>query len=117
MHRYLLEVALPEAIAPERITASVRSIGSHFASHADWRLTDGLCTGSMIVETADEQDALAIVPPGMRAAAHIHRLERRTAGLRKRQVTARMNPSVSNGSLGSQAPAEGRSPLRGIGAP
>jgi hypothetical protein len=50
-------------------------MGSHFATHADWRRGKGVYSGSMIVETADERSALSIVPPGMRRYAHISQLE------------------------------------------
>lgn len=75
MQRFLVEVTLPEAVAADRIAAAVRSIGSHFATHADWRRRDGVCTGSMIVEAANRWGAFGVVPPGMRAQAHIYRLE------------------------------------------
>ena len=71
MQRYLVEVTLPEAIAAKRIADSVRSIGSHFATHAAWRRKAGVCTGTMVVEAADRWGALGIVPPGMRADTHV----------------------------------------------
>ena len=71
MDKYLVEVTLPEAIAVKRIADSVRSIGSHFATHAAWRRKAGLCTGMMVVEAADRSGALGIVPPGMRADTHV----------------------------------------------
>ncbi len=71
MQKYLVKVALPEAIAAKRIADSVRSIGSHFATHAAWRRKAGVCTGTMLVEAADRWGALGIVPPGMRADTHV----------------------------------------------
>ena len=71
MHKYLVEVTLPEAIAVKRIANSVRSIGSHFATHAAWRRKAGICTGMMVVEAADRSHALGIVPPAMRADTHV----------------------------------------------
>ena len=53
MQKYLVKVTLPEAIAAKRIADSVRSIGSHFATHAAWRRKAGVCTGMMVVEAAD----------------------------------------------------------------
>jgi hypothetical protein len=75
MPRYLLEVSQPEEVAARRIDRAVRSIGSHFATHADWHRKDGLCTGTMVIEAADRSGALGIVPPGMRSATHIFQLE------------------------------------------
>ena len=71
MHRYLVEVSQPEAIAAMRIVESVRSIGSHFATHAVWTPDAGLCTGTMVVDAVDRIEALRIVPPGMRADARV----------------------------------------------
>ena len=59
MPRYLVQVSQPEAIAAKRISDSVRSIGSHFATHADWQRQAGRCTGSMVIEAADSWGALA----------------------------------------------------------
>jgi hypothetical protein len=81
MPRYVVEVSQPEKIAAERIDRSVRTIGSHFATHADWHLKDGVCTGTMIVEASDARGALGIVPPAMRAGAHVFRLESVTAAV------------------------------------
>jgi hypothetical protein len=75
MPKFLIEV-LQEAdgLANIRVTNSIRGMGSHFATHADWRRRKGVYSGSMIVETADERSALSIVPPGMRRYAHISQL-------------------------------------------
>jgi hypothetical protein len=75
MHRYLVEVSQPEAIAAKRIVESVRSIGSHFATHAVWRPDAGRCTGSMVIDAVDRLEALRIVPPGMRGDARVISLE------------------------------------------
>jgi hypothetical protein len=76
MPKFLIEV-LQEAdrFADIRVTNSVRGMGSHFATHADWRRGKGMCRGSMIVETADERSALGVVPPAMRRYAHISQLK------------------------------------------
>lgn len=76
MPRYLIEVSQPAAIAAKRIADSVRTLGSHFATHADWRQeTDGISTGSLVVDANDRRRALGVVPPGLRSDARIFRLE------------------------------------------
>jgi len=80
MPRYLVEVSQAEKVAAKKIAQSVRSIGSHFATHADWHRKDGVCTGTMLVEAADRWGALGIVPPGMRAAARVFQLDAVVAG-------------------------------------
>lgn len=75
MPRYLVEVSEKETIAVKRIDQSVHSIGSHFATHADWHRKDGVCTGTMVIEAADHRSGLGIVPPGMRAVACVFQLE------------------------------------------
>lgn len=76
MPRYLVEVSQPEEVAARRIEQSIRSLGSHFATHADWRRRDGVCTGTMVIEAADSSGALGIVPPAMRAEAGVFRWSR-----------------------------------------
>jgi hypothetical protein len=75
MPRYLIEVTHPEPVAAKRIDQSVRTFGSHFATHADWHHRDDVLTGTMVIEAADQWHALSVVPPGMRSAAHVFRLE------------------------------------------
>ena len=76
MPRCLIEVPQEsDVLARRRVSESVRSMGSHFATHADWRRKDGGYVGSMIVETADRWSALGIVPPNMRRHALVFPLE------------------------------------------
>lgn len=75
MPRFLVEVSEPQAVASRRIARSVNTLGSHFATHADWRHRDGVSTGSMIVEATDRRGALGIVPPALRPDARILPLE------------------------------------------
>jgi hypothetical protein len=82
MPRYLVEVSEPQAVASRRIARSVNTLGSHFATHADWRHRDGVSIGSMIVEAADSWGALGIVPPALRPDARILPLEAMAAGMR-----------------------------------
>jgi hypothetical protein len=76
MPKFVIEV-LQEAdgLAEIRVANSIRGMGSHFATHANWHRGKGVCSGSMIVETADERSALGVVPPGMRRYAHVSQLE------------------------------------------
>lgn len=76
MPRFLIEVPQEsEGLAHKRVRESVRSMGSHFATHADWHQKDGRVIGSMIVDTADKWSALGIVPPNMRRHALVSPLE------------------------------------------
>lgn len=76
MPRFLIEVPQEsDVLAHKRVRESVRNMGSHFATHADWRRKDGGYIGSMIVDTADKWSALGIVPPNMRRHALVSRLE------------------------------------------
>jgi len=75
MPRYLVEVSVPQAVASRRIARSVTTLGSHFATHAEWRHRDGVSTGSMIVEAADRWAALGVVPPALRPDARVLPLE------------------------------------------
>lgn len=75
MARYLVEVSQPVDRAVRRIRATVRAIGSHFATHADWRQRDGRYIGTMVVDVDDWRQALAVVPPAMRGDAHVYELQ------------------------------------------
>jgi len=75
MPRFLVEVSQPADRAGRRVRDTVRTIGSHFATHADWRQRDGRCIGSMVVDVGDWRQALAVVPPAMRADAHVYELQ------------------------------------------
>lgn len=74
MGKYLVEVSQPEQVAAKRISRSIRSIGSHFATHADWRHHNGVSTGTMVVEAGDRWGALGVVPPALRSGAKIFEL-------------------------------------------
>jgi hypothetical protein len=76
MPRFLVEVPQPSnALARRRMKDLVRTMGSHFVTHADWRRRQGVCTGTVIVEADDKSGAVGVVPPGMRSDAHVYRLE------------------------------------------
>jgi hypothetical protein len=75
MPKFLIEVPQEsDVLAQKRINDSVRTLGSHFATHADWNRKKGVCTGTMIIETDDKWGTIGIVPPNMRAHAHIFQL-------------------------------------------
>jgi hypothetical protein len=72
MSRFLVEVSQRSpALAHKRIDESVRLLGSHFATHAEWHRKDGACTGTMVVEAESKSAALGVVPPAMRSDAHV----------------------------------------------
>jgi hypothetical protein len=71
MPRYLVKVSEPQAVASKRINHSVSTLGSHFATHADWHHQDGISTGSMVVDAVDRWGALGIVPPALRGSARV----------------------------------------------
>ena len=72
MSRYLIEVSEQSGmLARRRIMQSVRTMGSHFATHARWIQKDGTCTGTLEVEVSDSLSALGLVPPNMRDHAHV----------------------------------------------
>jgi hypothetical protein len=75
MPQYLVEVSEPQAVASKRISRSVNTLGSHFATHADWRQSDGVSTGTMVVEAENRWRALGVVPPAMRPDAQVFELE------------------------------------------
>lgn len=75
MPRYILEVSQPQAVAARRIRHAVATLGSHFATHADWRHHNGIATGTMVVEAEDRARALAIVPPPLRPHANVAQLK------------------------------------------
>lgn len=76
MPKYLIEVSqVLEALAERRIKQSVRTLGSHFATHAAWSRKDGARTGTLVVEADDRWIALGIVPPSLRSHARIFQLD------------------------------------------
>ena len=66
----------------ERFMQSVYQAGAHFVANAEWGCKDGNHTAWLIVEAEDHFDACLIVPPVMREAAIVTRLNRfEVAGL------------------------------------
>lgn len=75
MAKYLIKVSQPAKVAARQIAESVRTIGSHFATHASWQQENGVATGCLVVEVDDRKWALCVVPPNMRKYAEIVRLD------------------------------------------
>jgi len=76
MTRFLVEVTQSSQQVTERkIKDAIRTIGSHFATHANWIHENGRSSGTMIVEAIDKWGALGIVPPGLRSDAHVFALD------------------------------------------
>jgi len=72
MSRFLIEISRRYGPQSQRqMDEAVRIMGSHFVTHADWRVKDGCCTGKMIAELPDRDMALLLVPPSMRPNARI----------------------------------------------
>jgi len=79
MPKFLIEVPHEEdTIACARVIKIFLSSGSHFLTNADWGCADRDHRCWMIVDVNDRQEALGIVPPGMRAQARVVRLTRFT---------------------------------------
>jgi hypothetical protein len=79
MPRFLIEV--PHAPTTEecnRTIAVFLRTGSHFLTHADWGCKDEIHKAWFIAEVDTRQEALAIVPPEYRGAAHVVMLTRFT---------------------------------------
>jgi hypothetical protein len=79
MRRYLIEVPHEEdTVACAKVIKIFLSSGSHFLTNAEWGCGDGDHRCWMIVDVNDRNEALGIVPPGMRAQTRIVRLARFT---------------------------------------
>ena len=80
MTNFLIEVSQEsDTAAYKQIEDAVHMTGSHFATHANWKRKDGVCTGSMMAELHSRQEAIAIVPPNMRSHARITPIDTRVA--------------------------------------
>lgn len=77
MPRFLIEVPHEsDRVACTRAVRAFLSSGSHFLTHADWGCKDDDHRAFMVVELASREEARAIVPPDLRAAARVVRLNR-----------------------------------------
>ena len=72
MARFLIEVPHePERLACAKVVKVFLSSGSHFLTHADWGCCDGDHRAWIIVDVADRDEAMGIVPPAFRSSARI----------------------------------------------
>lgn len=72
MARYLIEVSHEaETVACARVVKAFLASGSHLLTHADWGCMDGDHRALIIVDVANKNEAMAIVPPGLRSAARV----------------------------------------------
>ena len=72
MARFLIEVSHEaEALACARVVKVFLASGSHLLTHADWGCMDGDHRAWLIVDVANKNEALAIVPPAFRTAARV----------------------------------------------
>ncbi|MBI1796365.1 MAG: hypothetical protein HYR74_04870 [Candidatus Eisenbacteria bacterium] len=72
MARFLIEVPHePEMAACARVVKMFLSSGSHLLTRADWGCMDGDHRAWIVVDVADKNEAMAIVPPALRSAARI----------------------------------------------
>lgn len=72
MPRFLIEVPhSPETAACARVVKIFLASGSHLLTHADWGCMDGDHRAWMIVDVANKQEALSIVPPAFRGEARV----------------------------------------------
>lgn len=75
MARFLIEIPHDsDKIACAKVVRIFLSSGSHFLSNADWGCADGDHRAWMLVEAGSREEALAIVPPGLRGEAHVVQL-------------------------------------------
>ena len=75
MARYLVEI--PHDSDKVACNAAIRIVlesGSHFLSNADWGCLDGDHRAWLVVDVDSREQAQQIVPPELRARAHIVRL-------------------------------------------
>lgn len=72
MARFLIEMTHEgEMVACARVVKVFLESGSHLLTHADWGCADGDHRSWIIVDVANKDEALAIVPPLFRASARV----------------------------------------------
>jgi hypothetical protein len=72
MARFLIEMPHePERLACARVVKVFLTSGSHLLTHADWGCMDGDHRAWIIVDVANRQEALSIVPPAFRDSAKV----------------------------------------------
>ena len=77
MPKFLIEVQHePEAVACARVVQIFLTTGSHFLTQAEWGCIDGVHSAWMLVDVANKDEALRIVPPSLRAKSKVVSLNR-----------------------------------------
>ena len=77
MPKFLIEAPHDaETVACAKVVQIFLSTGSHFLTNAEWGCNDGVHSAWMIVEVGSKEEAIGILPPGMRADARVVRLNR-----------------------------------------
>ena len=72
MPKFLIEVTHEaEPVACARVVKIFLTSGSHLLTQADWGCMDGDHRSWLIVDVANKNEAMAVVPPGLRPAARI----------------------------------------------
>ena len=72
MARFLIEVTHDaDEFACARVVKTFLTSGSHFLTHADWGCADGDHRSWVIVDVANKQEAMAVVPAPLRPATRI----------------------------------------------
>jgi hypothetical protein len=72
MARFLLEVPHgPDHVHCDRAARIFLATGSHFITHADYGCDDGVYKSWLTVEVASREEALRILPAGLRANAKV----------------------------------------------
>jgi len=81
MARYLIEVPHdPDHVACDRAARIFLATGSHFMTHADYGCVDGEHKAWLTVDVDSKEEALRILPPGLRARARVVRLSKFSIG-------------------------------------
>ena len=77
MDRYLVEVPHEAGeLACALVVRTFLDTGSHYLTRADWGCQDGVHKAWMIVAASDREEARSIVPPPLRTAAQVVRLNK-----------------------------------------
>lgn len=77
MARFLLEVPHgPDHVHCDRAARIFLATGSHFITHADFGCDDGVHKAWLTVEVDSREEALRILPPGLRANAKVIQLSK-----------------------------------------
>jgi hypothetical protein len=77
--RFLIEVPHDaDTLGCAKVVKIFLASGSHFVTHADWGCMDGEHSAWLVVDVESKDEALGILPPGMRHDARIVQLNKFT---------------------------------------